>query len=365
MGLYTALLVSCTKINYRHMRGFRSIKIHNDFWCLGVYHGRVMSARSLFLIVVLFISGCGSSTLAPAVHYGQSSGSGSAGVHNVNQGDTLYSISKSYRLSMQDVAVLNKLQAPFVLYEGQRLKLPPPREYKVQHGDTLYGVSRVFGVDSTQVARMNDIRSPYILRVGQVLRLPFVAKKSVAKKGAMPAQKVAAVHKEALKAPMNPQETVVKDGVPVPKNKPSAVSKPTKIAKVMRKTPKRASSKFLKPVRGKIISNYGVKKTGLHNDGVNIAAPRGTPVKAAENGVVVYAGNALKGSGNLILLRHENRWVTAYAHLDSMNVRQGQVIKRGSKIGKVGSTGSVSVPQLHFEVRRGTSAMNPTKYMER
>ncbi len=127
-----------------------------------------MSVRSLFLIVVLFLSGCGSDTLAPAVHYGQSSGGGNAGVHNVNRGDTLYSISNRYRLPMQDIVVLNRLKAPFVLYEGQRLNLPPPREYKVRQGDTLYGVSRLFNVDSTQIARMNDISSPYVLRTGQV-----------------------------------------------------------------------------------------------------------------------------------------------------------------------------------------------------
>lgn len=314
-----------------------------------------MSARSFFLIMILFLSGCGSKTLAPAVHYGQNSGSGSAGVHNVNRGDTLYSISNHYRLSMRDIAVLNMLHAPFVLYEGQRLKLPPPREYKVRAGDTLYGVSRLFGVDSTQVARMNDIGAPYVLRVGQILRLPQVA------------QKVAVVDRLPLAASVTSQKTIVKDGVPVPADKPvlkSASSGPTKIAKVTRRTPKRASSKFLKPVNGKIISRYGAKKTGLHNDGINISAQRGTPVKAAENGVVVYAGNALKGSGNLVLLRHANQWMTAYAHMDSMSVRQGQVIKRGTQIGKVGSTGSVAVPQLHFEVRRGTSAMNPVNYME-
>jgi len=119
----------------------------------------------------------------------------------------------------------------------------------------------------------------------------------------------------------------------------------------------------MKPVGGKIISNFGAKKSGLHNDGVNIAAPRGAPVKSAENGVVVYAGNALKGSGNLILVRHENRWMSAYGHLEQINVRKGQVIKRGSVIGEVGSTGSVSTPQLHFELRRGTSALNPVRYM--
>ena len=113
----------------------------------------------------------------------------------------------------------------------------------------------------------------------------------------------------------------------------------------------------------KIVSGYGPKAGGFHNDGINIAAPRGTPVLAADNGVIVYVGNELKGSGNLILVRHADRWMSAYAHLDKTTVARGQVVKRGEKLGTVGSTGSVGSPQLHFEVRRGTQALNPAKYL--
>ncbi len=325
-----------------------------------------MSVRSIFLIVVsLMLPSClgmGDRSPAPVIHYGQQAGAGSAGVHNVIAGDTLYSISNSYRLPMRDIVMLNRLRAPFKLQEGQRLRLPPPREYKVQSGDTLYGVSRMFDVNSSEIARLNNIRSPYVVRVGQVLRLPSYANS---------ANKIA-VHKKPIRIVSSSTSSVVdKDGVPIPKSKPSKSSpnqykspKSINISKVKRRAPKRASSKFMRPVRGKVLSNYGAKKSGLHNDGINIAAPRGAPVKAAENGVVVYAGNALKGSGNLILVRHEKQWMTAYAHLDSMSVKKGQIVKRGVQIGKVGSTGSVSFPQLHFEVRRGTSAMNPLKYME-
>ena len=135
-------------------------------------------------------------------------------------------------------------------------------------------------------------------------------------------------------------------------------------AKIPSQTPARSSSKFLSPVKGEIISSYGPKKGGLHNDGVNIRAARGSAVKAAENGVVVYAGNELKGSGNLILVRHADRWMTAYAHLDGVSVKRGDVLKRGQVIGTVGSTGSVDSPQLHFEVRRGTEALNPKLYID-
>ena len=114
---------------------------------------------------------------------------------------------------------------------------------------------------------------------------------------------------------------------------------------------------------GRTISGYGPKKDGLHNDGINIAAARGTPVKAAENGVVVYVGNELKGSGNLILVRHADRYMSAYAHLDRFLIKRGQTVQRGQTIGTVGSTGAVSSPQLHFELRRGTKAINPQGYI--
>ncbi len=341
-----------------------------------------MSVRSLFLFVVFFgLTSCGAPYVAPVVHHGSSSGAGSAGVHNVMFGDTLYSIANRYNLPMRDIVVLNRIQPPYRLYTGQRLKLPPPQEYRVRQGDTLYGVSRSFGVNSSEVAQLNNVKPPYALRVGQVLRLPSVTRKTaaVAKSAVSSGQRapVSEVSKgSSVSPPKKPviasKPAVIRDGVPVPQAKPSNVitpsykpkSKPVKVSRVVSKTPKRSASKFLRPVRGKILSRYGAKKSGLHNDGINIEAARGSPVKAAENGVVVYAGNALKGSGNLILVRHESQWMTAYGHLDSISVRQGQTVKRGAAIGKVGSTGSVSTPQLHFEVRRGTAAMNPTKYME-
>lgn len=317
-----------------------------------------MNVRLLFsgLVILLGVSSCGGEP-APAVHYGQTSGAGSSGIHTVSKGDTLYSISNRYRLAMRDIVVLNKIKSPFKLYVGQRMRLPPPHEYKVRKGDTLYGVSRLFGVNSSEVARLNNINSPYILKTGQVLHLPSVVGRNNAGGGVRNAK--AGGDGEFVSSSLSSSSSV-----PVPGGKPAyKKGESIKISKVRTQAPRRSASKFLKPVNGKIISGFGAKKSGLHNDGVNIAAQRGSPVKAAENGVVVYAGNALKGSGNLILVRHENRWMSAYGHLDNIDVRKGQLVERGSVIGKVGSTGSVSTPQLHFEIRRGTSALNPVRFM--
>lgn len=308
--------------------------------------------------MLMGVTACMRNTRAPVVHYGQGSGAGSAGVHAVTEGDTLYSLSQRYRLPMRDMVELNHIKPPFKLYVGQRVKLPPPHEYTVQLGDTLYGVSRLFGVNSAQVARLNNMNSPYVLHIGQVLRLPSVIQKTQSVEVSTKMTRV-----EKVMPSRKPVLSQISDnGVPVPGEKPVSHKK-VRVSKVTTRAPKRSSGKFLKPVNGRIVSGFGSKKSGLYNDGVNIAVARGTSVKAAENGVVVYTGSALKGSGNLVLVRHENQWMSAYAHLDSIGVKKGQVLKRGSVLGKVGSTGSVSTPQLHFELRRGTSALNPVRYM--
>lgn len=337
----------------------------------------------LMFVPILLLGACGQNTLAPVTHYGIRDGGGSAGVHSVQAGDTLWTISNRYDIVMRDIAFANGLAPPFRLREGQRLVLPPPREYRVQNGDTLHLVSRLYGVSPSEIARTNDLRAPYTIRAGQVLRLPSVrqevidtALQSSAVRGG--GTSAGGVTQDVVSEPLDAPQKIAQGGpvkpdvkpVVKPDVKPAAASKP--VAKPSKKpakkrsvnTPRRASSKFLRPARGDIISGYGPKKNGLHNDGINIRAPRGAPVKAADNGVVVYAGNGLKSSGNLVLVRHENRWMTAYAHLDSIGIKSGDIVKRGQQIGKVGSTGAVREPQLHFEIRRGTEALNPKPYLE-
>jgi murein DD-endopeptidase MepM/ murein hydrolase activator NlpD len=140
---------------------------------------------------------------------------------------------------------------------------------------------------------------------------------------------------------------------PSRRTKPSAPSSDVK-----------ASSRFVWPVRGQIISGFGKRASGVHNDGINIAAEPGSSVKAADNGVVVYAGNELAGYGNLLLIRHSNGFVTAYAHNKKLLVSKGDNVRQGQTIALVGSTGDVDRPQLHFEIRKGDRAVDPSRYLE-
>ena len=120
---------------------------------------------------------------------------------------------------------------------------------------------------------------------------------------------------------------------------------------------------FRWPVRGKVISSYGPKTNGKANDGINLSVPEGTPVKAAEDGVVDYSGNEQNSYGNLVLVRHSNGYVTAYAHASEVLVKRGDVVKRGQIIAKSGQSGEVGSPQLHFEIRKGSSPVDPRQFL--
>ena len=143
-------------------------------------------------------------------------------------------------------------------------------------------------------------------------------------------------------------------------HQPSAAPGPTASAEP---PPASHSGIFLWPVRGHVLENYGAGPDGTHNDGINIAAARGAPVQAADAGAVAYAGNELRGYGNLILIKHPNGWISAYAHCDLILVKTGQKVARGQVIARVGSTGNVSEPQLHFELRRGKHPVDPRDYL--
>jgi murein DD-endopeptidase MepM/ murein hydrolase activator NlpD len=120
---------------------------------------------------------------------------------------------------------------------------------------------------------------------------------------------------------------------------------------------------FRWPVRGRVIVAFGPKPNGVQNDGINLAVPEGTPIKAAEEGVVAYAGSELKGYGNLVLVRHPNGFVTAYAHASDILVKRGETVKRGQVIAHAGQTGNVTSPQLHFEIRKGATPVDPSQYL--
>ena len=339
--------------------------------------------RHLFLTLALGLSlgACGKQEPVIVNAYGVEKGAGSVGVHTVLAGDTVYKIAENYQLPMREIITLNHIQAPYVLNAGFRMKLPPPNEHEVKEGDTVSMIARMYETSPNRLASLNNLRTPYRLRAGQKLRLtpPMAEPKAVAQKAVMaqpePTARLQGVERQAVQR-SGASKPHVNKGV-TPQQKPT-LQKPTMQKasatraqvrpKIPKQTPKmsgngKVGGRFMRPVDGRIISNYGPKAGGLHNDGINIKAVRGSPVRAAENGIVVYTGDDLEGYGNLILIRHENKMMSAYAHLDKTLIKRGAKVTRGQSIGTVGSTGQVDNPQLHFEIRRGSKPLNPVKYL--
>ncbi len=282
----------------------------------------------------------------------------------------------------------------------------PIKDIKVARGDTLYSISREYSVPVNDLAVMNGLSAPFALSVGQTLRVPDlqVRKADVTKKSAPTTTKVADKKSEPKQAPSkqnaNPKKEIkttktetakkaelvkktdakkVENKNVEPKkqdvkktektdSKKTTQNKTAPKATSKTETPKiaaRSSSKFSWPVRGTVLSHYGAKTGGLYNDGINISAALNTAVVAAENGVVAYAGNEVRGMGNLVIIQHADGWMTVYAHMNSMTVRRGARVSVGQKIGTVGKTGKVTTPQLHFEIRKGTKAYNPVNYLKK
>jgi len=253
---------------------------------------------------------------------------GSSGLHVVAAGDTLYKISRTYGRSVADLAKANNLQPSATLKIGDRIVIP--------------------GGPASHVAKSTPKGS-------QPLAAPS-AKAAAAGRAAASAKAAAAAKAAAPKA--QPAK-----GAPAPKepeqSHQAAVVTPSDETPAPTSVKGDATPTFRWPVKGRVIAHFGPKANGQQNDGINLAVPEGTPVKAAEDGVVAYAGNELKGYGNLVLIRHPNGYVTAYAHAKELLVKRGDPVKRGQVIANSGQTGNVDTPQLHFEVRKGPAPLDP------
>ena len=357
--------------------------------------------RILLLAALLALAACGNPgprSLPPVVNE-QAAASTGGGAYVVREGDTIYSIARELHVSVRSLIDANQLHAPFLVTPGQHLVLPGSGFYIVAKGDNLTVIARRTGVPFGTLARMNGLSAPYLLRVGQKLLLPVAETAATTVASAAPppaAPPPAAPHTAPPPVPATPAVSSAPVPVPAPPGVPEVlavspnaapaaalpalpvpaaavppvappISTPTQTvalpATPLPEPPAKSGHGFIWPIKGEVLLEYGTTGHGQHNDGINIAAPRGTPVVAAESGVVAYAGNELRGFGNLLLIKHEGGWMTAYAHNDALLVKRGDVVKRGQKIAKVGDSGGVSQPQLHFEVRQGTRAIDPNSVL--
>jgi len=308
----------------------------------------------------------------------------------VGTSDTLDILARRYNVTPAAILQANGYKGPRTLSPGQQLIIPHPAAvaaapalavpasrpvavasvpsvHVVNHGDTLLSIARRNHVSVAELARANNIDPQAKLKLGMKLTVPGGKTAAVAPTAPAAAVAVAQpvgtlappVTKLAAATPAGPQQTArLAQATTKVEDTPAPAPAPVKAAEATGALPT-----FRWPVRGKVITSYGAKTNGKANDGINLAVPEGTPVKAAEDGVVAYSGNELKGYGNLVLVRHANGYVTAYAHASELLVKRGDTIKRGQIIAKSGQSGEVGSPQLHFEIRKGSTPVDPLQFL--
>lgn len=283
----------------------------------------------------------------------------------VGEGDTVYVLAHRYQVPVRTIIDRNRLRPPYQLQAGDRIAMPQRREHVVQPNETLESIARSEGVDLYLLAGANGLIAPYRVSPGQRLTVPIVTSRDDAgEPGTDGAGPVAVASLSTVEAPPAMAESRAPPPVPPTANPTDMLESASAVAPApMRKPLPDLGDGFIWPVRGKVISGFGPKKKGRHNDGINIAVRRGTPVRASESGVVAYVGNELRGFGNLILIQHADGWVSAYAHNDALLVARGDTVYKGQVVARAGSSGSVNQPQLHFQLRKGKRAVDPRKHL--
>lgn len=250
-------------------------------------------------------------------------------VHRVERGEALAAIAQRYGVGLRQIAAANDIGPPYTIFAGQILRVPgegaPSQDmvvtaaaqpamatatHIVRRGETLSGIARRHAVPSRQIAQLNGLQPPYDIQVGQKLRVPSNGEVRVASR-------------------TDPQE-----------------SSPAPAATSL------AGDGFLWPVSGKVIGRFGGTEDGQRRDGIDITARKGAPVRAAQTGAVVYAGDAIRGYGRMILLRHDGGYLTTYAHNSALLVNVGDQVERGQVIARMGD-------RLHFELRKGRKPIDP------
>jgi murein DD-endopeptidase MepM/ murein hydrolase activator NlpD len=312
----------------------------------------------------------------------------------VGHNESLEAIARRHGVPMHAIMQVNHLASASAIRPGQHLVIPryvpggdahvasarpmpapapapapavsAPRAgggvHVVAPGETMMVIAHHYGVTLTALAHANNMKPFGTISIGQRLNIP-----------AGGTRKVALAQPAPGPAPLRP---VAPRAAPPIENVGSV---PTQNARVVTPEPVHAANEhnavktaepvanampaFRWPVKGRVIAEFGQRINGAQNDGVNLAVPAGTPIKAAEDGVVAYAGNELKGYGNLVLIRHSNNFVSAYANASELMVKRGDTVKRGQVIAKAGQTGNVTSPQLHFEIRKGSAPVDPLKYL--
>jgi murein DD-endopeptidase MepM/ murein hydrolase activator NlpD len=268
-------------------------------------------------------------------------------------GDTLRGIAEKTGAGSEAIARANRIEWPFVVRTGERLTIPGGRYHRVKRGESGIAIARAYGVPWRVIVDLNQLEEPYILREGQRIVLPTAASVQ-----SMTLEQRAAAFTIDIDDIITGGEPAVADNAPAAPSGAQPVPPSSPIAE-----PKAFAGRFSWPLTGPLLRRFGPLGNGRVSEGINIAVPNGTPIRAAADGVVAYAGDAIAVFGGLILIKHGSGWITAYGHTDKILVTRGQKVRRGEIIARAGESGSVDQPQLHFEIRDKRKPVDPLKYL--
>jgi lipoprotein NlpD len=275
----------------------------------------------------------------------------------VRPGDTLRGVAERTGAGSEAIARANGLVPPFTIRIGQQLAIPGGRYHLVRPGQTGIAIARAYGVPWTQVVAANQLEEPYILRTGQRVLIPGEPSRAPSA-----AQRAAAFTLDV--------DSILTGGEPaVAENQPPArpVASPRRVLAATTPTvaPIAAPGRFAWPVAGEVVRRFGPGASGERNDGIKIAVPMDTPIKAAADGTVAYVGDGIAALGGLVIVRHGGGWTTVYGHASKLLVQRGQAVKKGQTLALSGDSGFADRPELHFELRKGRTPVDPTTQMAR
>lgn len=278
-------------------------------------------------------------------------------VYVVQPGDNLRRIAERTGAASEAIARVNGIAPPFIIRPDQRLQIPGGRWHLVRSGQTGIAIARAYGTEWSRIVDANLLAEPYILRTGQRILIPGDQRpRSLA-------ERAAAFTLDIDDLVTGSQPAIAENAAPA---RPVATARRVLPSTTPVAEPARAVGGFQWPVAGgRIVRRFGPGASGERNDGIKIAVPLQTPVAAAADGVVAYAGSDIPSLGGLVILKHGSRLTSVYGHAGQLLVQRGQSVKRGQTIALSGDTGAANQPELHFEIRDGRSPVDPIARLPR
>ncbi|WP_443025633.1 peptidoglycan DD-metalloendopeptidase family protein [Sphingomonas sp. PB2P12] len=277
----------------------------------------------------------------------------------VQPGDTLNRVANRSGASLEAIARANDLDSPYTIEAGERLTIPGGRYHQVRRGETGIAIARAYGVEWSRIVAANALVEPYVLRADQRILIPGApdggtpSASERARAFTLDIDDILTGGEPALASNQAPAKPIATPRRVLPSN--AVVTAPARLA----------SGGFLWPVDGRVVKRFGPGASGERNDGIKIAVPMSTPIHAAADGVVAYVGDGIAALGGLVIIKHGGGWTSVYGHASKLLVQRGQSVKRGQTVALSGDTGFADRPELHFELRKGRTPVDPTSQLPR